>query len=128
MTEFSRTEIIAAALTETASRFACPGRWLIRLVKGGPYVPAEIRIIETTHEPGRPDNDMTGTRSPFIAAFILGEPASLEEVWLRRGEEITKQRHDHLVAVARWARRYAPEEPIAEPSHRINRLTSPVPF
>lgn len=103
-----------------------PGYWKIRLVKGGPYVPACIRRVQTTHEPGRPDNIME--RSPFIAAFILGAPADLAEVWSRRGHEITKQQHDHLVAVARWARRNQPDEPIAEPSHRIDWNRTPVRF
>lgn len=103
-----------------------PGYWKIRLVAGGPFVPACIRLVQTTHEPGRRDNIME--RSPFLAAFILGEPDDLQLVWSHRGAEITKQEHDHLVALARWARRNQPDEPLAQPSHRVDWLKTPVRF
>jgi hypothetical protein len=64
-----------------------PGYWMIRLVSGGPEVPACICVVQTLHEPGIPENLME--RSPFLAAFILGKPAGLDEVWKRRGREST---------------------------------------
>ena len=56
-----------------------PGFWLVRLAKGAPQVPACIRVVQTLAEPGDPLNLMD--RSPFIAAFIAGEPVRM----LRRG-------------------------------------------
>lgn len=105
-----------------------PGFWLIRTVKGGPRVAACIKIVCTTAEPGQPDNDMHGTRSPFLAAFVLGEPVDLDRVWLTRGEPITEHEHDFRVRDAAWVRQYRPSEPMAQPHKPIDLLQAPLPF
>ncbi len=103
-----------------------PGFWLLRQVKGGPLVPAAIVVLRTTAEPDEPDNIMD--RSPFIAAFIAGEPVGLDDVWFRRGEAITKREYEFRVADLRWAQQHAPDEPQAQPRKRIDLMTARMPF
>lgn len=103
-----------------------PGFWLMRQVKGGPRVPASIQMVHTTFEPGDVGNRMD--RSPFLAAFIAGEPVALDEVWLRRGEPTTKADHDFRVADLRWAREHSPDEPQAQPRKSIDLMTARLPF
>ena len=103
-----------------------PGFWLMRLTKGGPRVPASIQIVHTVFEPGRAGNRME--RSPFLAAFIAGEPVAIEDVWLRRGETVTKAEHDFRVADLCWARANAPDEPQASPRKRIDLMQAKLPF
>jgi hypothetical protein len=83
-----------------------PGFWLVRRSKGGAWVPAAIILFHTTSEPGQPDNVME--RSPFLAAFIEGKPAALDEVWLRRGREIEEWEYRHAVDDQDWLRRHRP--------------------
>jgi hypothetical protein len=103
-----------------------PGHWLIRFGRDRPAVPACIRWVHTTHEPGLPENPME--RSPFLAAFIIEEPAGLDEVWDRKGEPITEAEHRYHVDNARWAKAYAPREAIARPRQRVDWSTQPPPF
>lgn len=102
-----------------------PGFWKMRLVRGGPEIPACIRWIHTTHEPGEPNNAME--RSPFLAAFIAGEPVELLRVWDWRSDPITEADHNFRVAEAEWARAgahtYARSEPLANPRKPVDWLT-----
>lgn len=104
------------------------GYWLIRLVKGGPRVPACIRYMETIVEPGEPGNRMDGTRPRYLAAFVNGEPVALDRVWLSRGDAISEAEHDFRVADAAWAAEHAPDEPAANPTTPIDHLLIPLPF
>jgi hypothetical protein len=103
-----------------------PGYWLMRMVKGGPRVPATICIVHTTREPGEESNLMD--RSPFIAAFIAGDPVSIDDVWHRRGEPITESEYRFRVADLEYARRYAPDEPQAAPRKKIDLMQAKLPF
>lgn len=105
-----------------------PGYWLIRLVKGGPLVPACIRIVETTFEPDEPSNDMRGTRSSFPAAFVNDEPVDIDRVWLTRGAPITADEYAFRCADAAWAVKHAPNEPAARPTQRVDLRQLPIPF
>lgn len=102
------------------------GYWLIRLAKGGPLVPASIQRIHTTFEPGNPQNEMD--RSPFLAAFINGNPVSLEEVWHRKGQPISKEEYLFQLADSAWVRDYAPNDPKANPKKAVDFSTLPIPF
>lgn len=95
-----------------------PGHWLIRLIRNGPLVPACIRRVQTTHEPGAADNQME--RSAFLAAFINGEPVDIDRVWMVRGQPISRQEHDYRCAVTDWAMQHAPETIEAQPTKRID--------
>lgn len=106
-----------------------PGYWMIKLVRNGPLVPACVRMTETTHEPGNESNDMTGTRSPQLAAFILDEPASLDRVWTAvKHAYIDEKEYQYRVELARWAKQHSPEEAAAQPRKPIDLLREPPPF
>lgn len=102
-----------------------PGFWMIRLVKGGPLVPAAIMRVQTTQDPetGEPME-----RSSFLAAFINGEPVDIDAVWLTRGTEITEAEYRFRVADAEWARRHAQFDPIANPRRRVDLAAIALPF
>lgn len=97
-----------------------PGYWLIRLNSRGPRVPAAIEWHETIVDPDFPENDMRGTRYRYLAATINGEPASLDDVWLSKGSAITAAEYRFRTAESRWAKKYAPDEPIANPRKPVD--------
>ena len=103
-----------------------PGYWLIRLVKGGPECPACIQYEQTKFEPGNPSNCMD--RSSILTARINGEIVRWERVWHTRGRTIDKAEHDFRVADGDWAAANAPDEPMADPTRRIDHLQVPLPF
>jgi hypothetical protein len=99
-----------------------PGFWLIKLVKNGPPVPACIRWVQTTHEPGNADNPME--RSRFLAAEINGQPVDIDRVWLVRGREIDGGEYRYRCAVTDWAMDNAPESIEASPTKSFNLATA----
>lgn len=102
-----------------------PGYWLIRLIRNGPPVPACIKVMQTTHEPGEPENRME--RSAFLAAFINGQPVDIDRVWMVRGQPITQQEYEYRCAVTDWAMVHAAQSPEAQPTKRIDLAhTAPV--
>ena len=103
-----------------------PGFWLIRLVKGGPEVPARIYRHSTTHEPGDPANEME--RPSFLLAEIAGEPAELDDVWLRAGRAIDEAEYLFQVADHAHAREWRPRDAKADPRRRIDHLAVALPF
>ncbi len=105
------------------------GWWTVRLGRGTPRVPAAIMWIEPiAAEPGEPLNDMQDTRSGFLAAFIAGEPVGIEEVWHRKGQPISEAEYQFLVAEAAWVRQHAPDEPVANPTKRVDLSQMRIPF
>jgi len=106
-----------------------PGFWLLRAVKGGHVrVPARIWWAETVVEPGVPENDMTGTRSPFLAAEIGDRPVDLDRVWTAVKEPCTEAEWQFRKADMGWAKQWKPNEPIADPHRKIDPLQAPLPF
>ena len=104
------------------------GAWRLRLVKGGPLVGACIRWVETTVDPNFADNDMTGTRSRFLAAFVNDEPVDIERVWHTKGEPIDEPTYRFMCAEAVWAKAYSPTEPAARPKERVRLGQLAIPF
>ncbi len=117
-------------MTEPARQLGRPevGFWRLRLVKGGPLVAACIRWVKTTYEPDEPSNQMAGTRSPFLAAFVNDQPVDIERVWHSKGEVIDEQTYHFMCADAAWAVTYAPNEPAARPAERVNIRQLAIPF
>jgi hypothetical protein len=103
---------------ERAVSMPTEGHWLIRLVRNGPPVPACIRLVQTTVEPGEPTNHME--RSPFLAAFINDEPVAIDRVWLVRGRPINEGEYRYRCAVTDWAIEHAPDTPEATPTKRVD--------
>lgn len=92
-----------------------PGYWLVRLVRGGPPVPAAIMRVQTTSDP---ETGEAMERSPFLAAFIAGEPADLDAVWHRRGTPIDRAEYERRLA----------RPGNAPADRRIDPLTVALPF
>lgn len=97
------------------------GHWLVRLRRGAPKVPAAILRLEVADEPDNPRED----HSSYLAAFIAGDPVSLDEVWHRRGEPISEAEYSWRVADLQWAKRYAPSEAIARPQEAVSLFDEP---
>lgn len=110
-----------------------PGYWMIRLVKGGPAVPAMIEC--RPHEPGNPFNVLDRSPRSLWHAEIDGEPADVERVWNARPvpgpddkPQITRAEYDYQVALGRHAKEYLPNHPRANPRSKIDLMTVPLPF
>lgn len=102
------------------------GFWMIRLIKGGPEVPARIYRHATDSEPGNPENVME--RPSFLVAEISGKPADVDSVWLRKGREITEREYNAALLDQRFARFFTPSAPVANPTQRIDLLKTAIPF
>jgi hypothetical protein len=70
-------------------------------------VPACIQWEQTLADPetGEPMQ-----RSSVLTARIDGHIVHWDRVWHTRGDPITKQQHDYIVALRKWQKRYAPKE------------------
>lgn len=106
--------------------FPAPGFWLIRCVPKGPWAPAAIMRLNTSSEPGQPDNLMD--RSSFLAAFISGQPVALADVWLRRGRIITRAEYNRAVAEIGEAVRANVYDPRCQPWKPVDISALPLPF
>ena len=88
-----------------------PGHWLVRLVPGGPSMPARVYYVRT--EPGDPSPllDDLIERPIETWAEIGGRACSPEEVWARQGTPITARQYEAAMSeieTARFAGRYDP--------------------
>jgi hypothetical protein len=88
------------------------GHFKMRLVPGGPFVAAKIErdgrlwraVINGEAFPAAPD--------PVDALHVFA-------VW-HSGRTITVDEYAHMLRVAEWAQRDAPDHPAAKPRERIN--------
>lgn len=104
----------------------------------GPLCPARIVWLETRHEPGQPDNDMTGTRSPHLAAFVSGvdvSPYDLRpDTWhqqhriFRIERAITRAEYDRALVEIAAAVRANVYEPRCRPFEAVRIDDLPLPF
>lgn len=100
-----------------------PGAWLVRLVRGGPLVPA--RIFWCDHEPGEPDNKLD---QPFLDAEINGKRVDPLKLWEMRGRAVPLNEIAYRDALRKWAQENAPDDPAANPDQPIDHLTVKPPF
>lgn len=96
-----------------------PGHYLVRLVRGGPWVAAEIRL-----EGGQWSTMIDGAwEGPAADPWSL---RSLETVhW--HGRETTPEEALYRIGLKRYAELYAPEAPAANPRKAIN-VNKALPF
>lgn len=94
-----------------------PGYWLMPAVKGGHPMPACIVWVETTCEPGEPDNKME--RSRFLAAFLAGAVVDLDRVALWKKDPISAQEYRFQMADLAHAKEHRPTDPKARPYERL---------
>lgn len=106
------------------------GQWLTKLVKGGPEIAVAIEMRSVEHEPGEPDNDMRGSRSPTMVGIVEGKVVDPWAVWRMSlyGRAIARAEYEFRVANAAWAREHAPNEPIANPRTRVDLMKVALPW
>ena len=93
-----------------------PGWFKRRLVKGGPEVPVEIKVVVIEGE-------------KIISATQDGKPVKADLIWTYvAGKPITKTEFDFMTARAVHARAYLPDSPEANPRRKINHKSIPPQF
>jgi hypothetical protein len=93
-----------------------------RLVKGGPWVPAKIWMVQPVDEAGDLVADET------LQAEVNGTWADPETVWSWIcGNPITEQEFNYLTATLQWSADHAPDEPMANVYQKIDWLKVPTP-
>lgn len=100
------------------------GFYQMRLVKKGPFVPVEIRdVSEREEETGELMEDQRWV------AFINGEERPVEYAWPWCSKApISEAEYRFMVADARHAEAYRPEDPKASPRQAVDLLSAPIPF
>ncbi|MFA9204885.1 MAG: hypothetical protein ACEQSH_00355 [Bacteroidia bacterium] len=98
-----------------------PGWFKLRLVKGGPYVPAAI-----TRDGGAWGAIINGIRSEPTDA----DPARATDVFRvwHSGMRIDAAEYRHMLAVSHWAKDHAPDDPAADPTKPIALARRPSVF
>lgn len=106
-----------------------PGFFKLRLVKGGPWVPASItRPCTCTIGGDRPPHEWKETcdRFPTLAGEINREEGDIYQIWAY-GREISEDEYNHLTALCEWAEKHAPHEPEANPYQAIDPMSMAIP-
>ncbi len=94
------------------------GYFEMRLVKGGPMVPAKIWMVQIT-------DPETGEllADEQLQCEIDGEHRDASEAWSWLcGRPITEARFNYLTATRKWAQKHAPGEPYADPRKPVDWL------
>lgn len=99
-----------------------PGYYKRRLVKGGPWVAVRIWIEEERDEDGELLCDQK------LLCLVDGKEADAYEQWpWVAGRAIPEHEYRFMVDDAAWCRKFAPDDPKANPTKPINlRTTTPV--
>lgn len=116
-----------------------PGFWLVRFRlaarKWGPATPACIVWLHTRNEPTEPSNAME--RSPFLAAFVAGLPASVWDIQAsahttgrisRVERRISRAEYEAQMTEITAARRVNRYLPAAVPFQAVAVEHLPIPF
>ena len=123
-----------------------PGYFTMRLVKGGPLVPARIYrvcpmvepcrdvmiggLVYPDIEPGEADPDdwcRPCDRTRPLRADIAGEPCDPLRVW-EGGRFTTRAEWRFLTDDLAWARQHAPASPQARPKQAVDLRSQPALF
>jgi hypothetical protein len=110
-----------------------PGFFKLCMVKGGPYVGAQIE-----HGPSKdPETGEPLDRSWLWKAWINGRLAAdpspdpmyagVFRIW-HFAQEITEKEYRYLLGIKDWAEKSAPNDPAANPMQPIDHLKTPIPF
>lgn len=96
-----------------------------------PLVPCAILWITTRHEPGCIENAMMGTRSPFIAGYVSGQPADPRRIYLAAAagtREISRTEYARLLDSIDAAIRENRYHPAIEPFLPVRVDAIEIPF
>jgi hypothetical protein len=88
------------------------GYYLLRLVRQGPLVPAQIVCVD-----GLWHAEIDGVA--YAAAADPAEAPKVFDIWLRAART-TPEEYAHLLVVAEWARKHQPDHPAANPGKPIS--------
>ncbi len=114
-----------------------PRHFLLRMIRGGPLVPA--RLWWCDHDPADPSNKLDrGRLSVYPRADIAGveyDPQELLDWWLhgvpathwRYPQTITEGEYRYQMARLRWAERAAPTDPTLKPRRAVAVENVPMP-
>lgn len=100
------------------------GWYWTRFVKNGPKVPVEIELI-------RPIDPETGEliSDEYLRAEVDGQEVTPESVWERCCDHpISESEFRYLCGATRWDKAYAPQNPYANPTRKVDHLRTPLPF
>lgn len=104
------------------------GYWLIRVVSGGPWVPARI-WYERNPEHSEPEPWANGeNRILGIFAAINGKQADPMRVWHTKGRPIDENEYHFLLRDAAWIAANAPRDPKAQPDKKVDLSQVTLPF
>jgi hypothetical protein len=93
-----------------------------RLVKGGPFVPAKIWLVQFV------DDDGELLQDEFLQCEVNGQYAEPDDAWpWLCGNPISEAEFDYLTAATAYAADYAPDEPMANPYQAVDWLNVPTP-
>jgi hypothetical protein len=102
-----------------------PGFFRVRLVRGGPFVPARLWVEDGERDPDTGELlsdvltllEVDGKRvDPFAPGYTL------------MGEPISEAEYRYMTKAAAWDRQYAPSAPAANPDQPVNVRTVPPIF
>ena len=99
-----------------------PGRFKMKLVKGGPFVAAEILVL--------PNGDWAAEINGKMQTPSNSDPAhaaGVFRIWTG-GQRITDGEFNFLRALAEWARKNDPNHPLSAPHKAVKLGTSPSVF
>lgn len=114
-------------MTDAARTLGRPelGFYTMRLVKGGPIVPAVIYQPCPFLMPGDgvdPDDWFTPQDRSWCyqrLGRIADDPADADLIWERSRARIGAEEYRHLMAVRDWAVKHRPDMPEAEPRKQV---------
>lgn len=116
----------------------------LRLRRGGPLVPARIRLLDYAPE-DPPENKLDRGRLSIVTVVdIAGELRPPEELLDRLysatdsrsaippthwkfAERITEAQYEVEFARMRWAERHRPTDPVLKPRHKVDPAQIPMP-
>lgn len=93
-----------------------------RLVKGGPWVPARIWLVQEIDDAGEL------IAPELLQAECNGEYADPDDLWSYvAANPITEAEFKFLSATIQWSQTNAPHEPMANPRQAVDWLAVPIP-
>lgn len=100
-----------------------PGYYRRKLVKGGPWVPVRIWLVECIDE-------TTGElmAPSYLCCDVDGKPASPDDQWPYCCDQaISVADFEHMTKLSKYAKARDPREPLADPRKRIDLMNVPFP-
>lgn len=98
------------------------GWYVRRMIRGGPYMPAEIWMEQLVV-----DGELVGDER--LLCEVDGKPASALDQWtFLAARPITQKEFRHLRKLSTWTKVNAPGEPLANPGQPVDHLKTPIPY